>query len=110
MRPPSGLGTEEGALVIEGAAILAAGAVLGWVLRSGWYRLRRGKPIQNMCECTHSWSYHDEAGQCGGVDRVRKYDTLGDFCGHEDKPCTCKRYCGPVPVEAYGYQQLGGGG
>lgn len=96
--------------MIEGAAILAAGALSGWLLRSGWYRARSPRPVKNRCECKHPWALHDEAGVCSGSERVAtRWNSYGDPIAYGDKPCPCKRYCGPVPVEAYGYQQLGGG-
>lgn len=97
-------------MLIEGAAVLAAGMLIGWVSRSGWYRARRSRPQKNVCECRHPWALHEDSGLCHGTDRVAtRWDRMGDPVAYGDKPCACRRYCGPVPVEAFGMQQLGGG-
>jgi len=81
--------------VIEGAAILLMGMLIGWIVRSLAMRRKAQPQIEPgpaaICGCTHHFSFHDGKG-----------------CHHEwvrwingvraPSRCTCKQYVGPEPL------------
>lgn len=78
-------------LMLEGAAILLVGVIIGRFLpsRRPAYRGGDAKPI---CGCKHDRSYHDpETGLCHG----RVWED-GSPVG-----CTCRQYGGPEPLPTY---------
>jgi hypothetical protein len=74
--------------LIDGAAIMAAGVIIGRFLPAR--RRRPREVIEPVCGCTHHHSFHDpETGECHGEVRGQMR-------------CTCRQYSGPVPLpEAY---------
>jgi hypothetical protein len=80
--------------VIEGAAILLLGMLIGWIVRSLAMRRKAQPQIADpvaICGCTHHYSFHD-----------------GEGCHHEfvrwvngvptPRGCSCKKYVGPEPL------------
>ena len=90
--------------MITGALILAAGILLGWLLRSLPAR-RKGLPGAGndqapapVCGCGHHHSFHDpQTGQCHSLMRVP--GTMSRDSYHT--PCTCRQYSGPTPLPEY---------
>lgn len=91
--------------MIEGAAILAAGLVVGWLHgRFGGRRKKDDtpKPVKAICSCRHARGQHvDGKGACQATHEVDKYNALGGWIGIEHKQCTCQIYDGPEPVNGY---------
>lgn len=77
--------------MIEGAAILAVGLLVGWL--GGRFGRRRNTggapgPVKPICTCGHARSYHlDGKGRCQKV----PYDSQ----------CKCQMYDGPQPLPEY---------
>lgn len=92
--------------MIEGALILLAGTVLGWLSHAGVGRLRRPRQLRSVCDCTHPWGAHDEKGTCGAEVERQMRDEYGNKAHTVWVPCPCRRYSGPIPIEAYGFPQL----
>ena len=85
--------------MIAGALILAAGILIGWILRSLPARREGLKPIEAVCGCRHHHAMHDpETGACNATVEVDRYNKYGDYTGKEHKPCACLRYSGPEPI------------
>ena len=86
--------------MIEGAAILLAGMVLGhWLSRRILSLRLRGLgrlPPKPVCSCKHAPSFHDpETGRChykwkAAVNYLDVWQT-----------CACRRYDGPTPLPEY---------
>jgi hypothetical protein len=91
--------------VIEGAAILLAGILIG--VLAGRLLSHRGRreerPKGAMCECQHSIAYHDrQTGHCAGMRNVAsKWNEFGDPVAWTEQPCTCRRYIGPEPLQEF---------
>lgn len=72
--------------MIEGAAILLAGIVIGRFMRVR-QRPKEPKPLQPICGCGHHLSYHADSKACSAEDSKWDIDR-----GTWYKPCTCKRF------------------
>ena len=82
--------------MLDGAAILAAGVVLGRFLpaRRRGHRLRKDKgPV---CGCTHHVSFH--AGGSGRCHKISSWDNSG---------CRCQKYTGPEPLPEFYAPEIG---
>jgi hypothetical protein len=103
--------------MLIGAAIFAAGALLGRFLPA---RKRGPKPIKPICGCSHHHSMHDpETGQCHGLvsggetaARDAKNNPVLDDFGYVQKTyakvqCSCRRYSGPEPLPEYSAPEIG---
>ena len=80
--------------MIEGAAILLAGVVLGWIGRG----VRRGgsKSGQAICSCGDPRGKHiDGKGACQ-AEHKRSSNGIQEF-----RPCGCQMYDGPEPLPGY---------
>ena len=91
--------------MIEGAAILLAGILIGVLadrLLSRGGR-RKERPEGAICGCEHSIAYHDrQTGQCAAVRKApTKWDEFGDPVAWTEQPCTCRRYSGPEPLPEF---------
>jgi hypothetical protein len=95
--------------VITGALILAAGIVLGWLLRSLPARRKEPEPVKAVCGCTHHHSMHDpQTGACHAAVEVSRYNQHGGWTGKEYKACACRRYSGPEPLPEYYAPEIAG--
>lgn len=83
--------------LIVGAGILAVGYLAGHLV--GRRRRRAiGAATAAICGCGHPLSHHDaESGECHFEVR-RRYSHTGEV---EFRPCTCRRYDGPQPLESF---------
>jgi hypothetical protein len=79
--------------VLAGGALLAAGALIGRVLR-----LRRNPPPAAVCGCGHHYAMHDPiTGRCYAH---RRQDTWSkDSHTIMDVQCACRIYTGPQPTQ-----------
>jgi hypothetical protein len=82
-----------------GAAILAAGHATG--------RLSKRPPrprhhAQATCDCGHPLAMHDPASnECHGETLTHDvHNPQGFLIGNQLRPCTCRQYIGPRPVES----------
>lgn len=100
--------------MLEGALILAAGILLGAILRSLPARRKtpkQAKQPQPVCGCTHHHSYHDpETGKCNATVKGQplQFDRYADPIKWELVPCPCLRYSGPEPLPAYYAPEIAG--
>jgi hypothetical protein len=92
--------------VVEGAAILLAGILIGvlgdrLLSRSG--RRKQRTEVEAICGCEHSIAYHDrQTGHCAGMRKAAsKWDEFGDPVAWTEQPCTCRRYSGPEPLPEF---------
>lgn len=91
--------------MIEGAIILLAGLVAGWLAR-GARREKSPETVTAVCGCTHARSMHvDGTGKCMeiGVDSYWEYSPKTDdqVMKHKEYPCSCQLYDGPEPLQGY---------
>lgn len=93
------------ATMIEGALILAAGVVGGWVARGRSRAASKpGPPQAATCACKHVRSMHvDGRGHCTEIDvDYRWVGPVGDQeQTRQEYPCSCKIYDGPEPLTSY---------
>lgn len=79
--------------MIEGAAILLAGLIGGWIVGR---RTRKQTPREleqkAVCGCEHHYSMHGGDGKC--------HDGNGRWVNgiHSWVECPCQRYTGPEPL------------
>jgi hypothetical protein len=91
--------------MLEGAAILLAGIVIGVLgdrLLSRHGRRVQAGPVP-VCGCEHSIAFHDSAtGRCAAMRKAaNRWDEFGDPSGWVEEPCTCRRYTGPEPLPQF---------
>jgi hypothetical protein len=98
--------------MIEGAAILLAGILIGVLGDRLLSRNRAKSPSSPMCGCGHSIAYHDlKAGACHSVGKAESgWDRYGSANEWSPQPCTCRRYSGPEPLPEYYAPELGSAG
>jgi hypothetical protein len=88
--------------MLEGAAILLAGMVLGhWLSRRILgLRLRGlGKlPPKPVCSCGDPPSLHDPKTKHCQAERLVQYNSIGN---KELRRCPCRRYDGPEPLPEF---------
>jgi hypothetical protein len=99
--------------MIEGAAILLIGVVIGAVLRSLPARRKAPKsdgPPEPVCGCGHHYSFHDGAsGKCHGtVRQATHFNSYGTEIAWKQVPCTCRKYAGPEPMPTYYAPEIAG--
>lgn len=83
--------------LIAGALIAAVAYVAG---RIGKRRSHPRQPPTSACEgCGHGLSYHDQHGACHDQAKRNKYNSIGDWVGHEYVKCTCQNYVGHIPAD-----------
>lgn len=87
--------------MLEGAAILLAGILVGRFLPSR-RRRKEPKPIEPVCGCGHQYAFHDPGtGRCGGRVEVNRWSGKGRWAGLDREQCPCQRYTGPEPLPEY---------
>jgi hypothetical protein len=85
--------------MIEGAAILLIGIVIGVILGRLPARRKGPKPVEAVCGCKHHHSMHNpETGACNASLPVDRYAKNGEWTGKEYRACACVRYSGPEPL------------
>ena len=88
--------------LLEGALILLAGILLGWILRSLPARRKGPEPVEAVCGCKHHHSmHHPQTGKCNAAVPVDKYDGRGIRIGKDYLSCACVHYSGPLPYPEY---------
>jgi len=89
--------------MLDGAAILAAGFLLGRFLPARRRRPKAPEPIEPVCGCKHHHSFHDpKTGICHGTKGVAAPRADYNIPQHYvDIPCTCRQYTGPEPLPTY---------
>lgn len=92
--------------MIEGAAILLAGIVVGWWGR----RLAERQPPSGapksgpLCSCGDPPSLHDpKTKQCHAEHLV----SWNHYGAKELRPCPCRRYDGPEPLPEFYAPEIG---
>jgi hypothetical protein len=86
--------------MIEGAAVLLAGLVIGYL--AGRSRGRASAPpapkaIEAMCSCNHPRGQHvDGKGACKAENTFWTPDNWNVF-----RPCACQLYDGPEPLPQF---------
>lgn len=90
--------------MIEGAAVLLAGIVIGWWLdrRMVNYQLREmgsaAKASRPLCSCGDPPSVHDP----GTKECQAEHLVVWNQYGHKHlRPCPCRRYDGPEPLPEF---------
>ena len=84
--------------MLDGAAILAAGFLLGRFLPARRRQPKPPAPVRPVCGCTHEVAFHDpKSGQCHAMMYVP--GTMSRDSHHV--PCTCRQYTGPEPMPTY---------
>ncbi|MFD5321307.1 hypothetical protein [Streptomyces sp. NPDC127098] len=75
---------------------------------AGGFGARRRAPnrpeqVEPLCTCGHGLAYHDRESQdCHGLVKTAvKFDKVYGAVGYEMRPCTCRRYVGPMPLETF---------
>jgi hypothetical protein len=73
--------------------------MLGYILGAHTRRKAKLKDPAPICGCEHHRSFHDlETGVCHAVIKGR-YLGEGEYA--PDAECTCRKYHGPLPLDAY---------
>jgi hypothetical protein len=84
--------------IVEGAAAVIIGLLLGRLLPGSRRSAKPPGPPEPLCGCEHHHSFHDpETGQCHSLMRVP--GTMSRDSYHT--PCTCRQYSGPLPLPEY---------
>lgn len=92
--------------LIEDAALVVIGILLGRFLPGRRKGRPLQKPLQPVCGCRHHYASHDpETGECNVSVRGRpvSYDSLGN-----PDLCLCRAYDGPVPLPEVYAPEIGG--
>lgn len=87
--------------MVEGAAILLAGILIGRFLPERRRKQRAPDSVRPVCGCQHQYAFHDpESGQCSAQVEVHQWNR-GRWAGMAREQCPCRRYTGPEPLPEY---------
>jgi hypothetical protein len=89
-------------------------AIIAWSLLSFVLGVALGTPSKKqktettkpnyVCPCSHAWGMHGEDGCEEEIPR-QLWNTRNEKAGKEYVQCTCRRYAGEEPPQAFGLNQ-----